>query len=43
MSQSLVQSEHEQRGGSMEALTLSDTKENYLKIKINLVVVIQIL
>jgi len=40
MSQSLVQSEYEQRGGTMEVLTLSVIKENSLKIEINVIAII---
>lgn len=40
MSQSLVQSEYEQRGGTMELLTLSIIRKNNLKIEMNLVAII---
>lgn len=43
ISLSFVQSEYEQRGGTMEVLTLSVIKENNLKIEINLIAVTEIL
>lgn len=40
MSKSLVLSEYEQRGGTLEVVTLSIIKENNLKIEINHSVII---